>query len=447
MIWSGRYRGPGNAEHTGLTPHSNLALFVLLCVHSVLCCVSLIQVASRQSYIRYDSQLLSHAIVAAAACSVLLLLFVRPRFSFGYFVGFYFYTMILGFIWLDCFTLYNYHRITAALSAAASLLLFLLPALLIDVPLKPLWVLSERKLQHVLTFILVLSLMTIVAASAYNFRIVSLDHIYDYREELYFPAILRYMIGIVSSALLPFAFACYLALNQRWRAFASLLLMLLFYPVTLSKLAFFAPAWMIALVVVSRIFEARIAAVLSILLPMAIGMVLFLDEAGPFNEVARYYFNVVNIRMIAAPASAMDVYNEYFSYHPLTYFCQISFLKPLMHCPYQDPLSVVMQNTYGFGNINASLFATEGVASVGLMFAPLTALICGLVVAVGNRLSAGLPPRFILISGALLPQVFLNVPFTTVLLTHGAVILFLLWYVTPRAIFGPDRTAQIAVAG
>jgi hypothetical protein len=35
-------------------------------------------------------------------------------------------------------------------------------------------------------------------------------------------------------------------------------------------------------------------------------------------------------------------------------------------------------------------------------------------------------------SGAVLPQYFLNVPLTTALLTHGAGLLFLLWYIMPR---------------
>ena len=59
------------------------------------------------------------------------------------------------------------------------------------------------------------------------------------------------------------------------------------------------------------------------------------------------------------------------------------------------------------------------------------------MIAIGNRLSAGLQPQFILISGAVLAQALLNVPLTTVLLTHGAGMLFVLWYVTPRdAAFG-----------
>ena len=139
--------------------------------------------------------------------------------------------------------------------------------------------------------------------------------------------------------------------------------------------------------------------------------------------------------MMATASSALDIYNHFFASHPLTWFCQISVLKPLTHCPYQEPLAVVMQNTYGFGNLNASLFATEGIASVGLYLAPFAALAAGLVLAIGNRASAGLPPRFVLMSAGVLPHVLLNVPLSVAMLTHGTAILFLLWYVMPRNLF------------
>ncbi|MBV9565451.1 MAG: hypothetical protein JOY90_34115, partial [Bradyrhizobium sp.] len=87
------------------------------------------------------------------------------------------------------------------------------------------------------------------------------------------------------------------------------------------------------------------------------------------------------------------------------------------------------------GNLNASLFATEGIASAGLVLAPLAALACGLVIAVGNRASSGLPARFVLISGSAMPQLLLNVPLSVTFVTYGAGLLFLLWYVTPRALF------------
>src|SRR6185369_17781172 len=181
------------------------------------------------------------------------------RFSFGYFIGFSLFTMVLGFIWLNTFSKFNYDHRLAGLSAAASAALFLLPVLSINAPIKRTFELSPRAIEHLLKFILVLALGTIVVASFYNFRLVSISNIYDFRNDLYFPAPIRYLTGIVSTVLLPFACACYLALNRRWWAAVPLLLMLLFYPITLSKFAFFSTVWVIVMLVLSRFFEPRIA--------------------------------------------------------------------------------------------------------------------------------------------------------------------------------------------
>jgi hypothetical protein len=430
-------RVPDIMERIRLASGSRFSLYALVGLHIIICCTSLVQVAHWQPHILYEAARVNYAIAAVGAFSTVSLLFILARFSCGYFVGFSLFTMALGFIWLNSFSRFNYDHRLAGLSAAASAVLFLLPALLIQAPAKQMYVLSPRALEYVLKFILLLALGTIVAASFYNFRLVSIRQIYDFRNELYFPAPIRYLTGIVSTVLLPFACACYLALNRRWWAAVPLLLMLLFYPITLSKFALFSTVWVIVVLVLSRIFEPRVATILSIFLPIFLGVILM---AKYLNDYTLYYFGLVNTRMVATPSSAMDIYNDFFSSHPHTWFCQISFVKPLMSCPYQEQLSVVMEEAYQLGKFNASLFATEGVASVGLYFAPLTALVCGFVIAIGNRVSAELPPRFVLMSSALLPPAFLNVPFTTALLTHGAGILFLLWYITPRAMFQTGRT-------
>jgi hypothetical protein len=161
----------------------------------------------------------------------------------------------------------------------------------------------------------------------------------------------------------------------------------------------------------------------------------------------QYYVGIINSRMIAMPSVALEVYNNFFSTHELTHFCQINILKSFVSCPYSEPLSVVMDKAYAYGSFNASLFATEGIASVGLALAPISALVCGLVIAVSNRLSSGLPPRFVLLSGGVLPHIFLNVPFSTTLLSNGAAVLFLLWYITPRAVFGGHGQARALPSG
>jgi hypothetical protein len=156
------------------------------------------------------------------------------------------------------------------------------------------------------------------------------------------------------------------------------------------------------------------------------------------------YFDIVNLRMIAIPSISLDIYNDFFSRHDVTYFCQIGVLKPILSCPYQQQLALVMLHNYPVGgNLNASLFATEGVASVGLLLAPASAFVAGLVCAIGNRLSAGLPPAFVFVSSAIVVQMLLTIPLSTVLLTHGASLLFLLWYITPRAMFAKERSQRM----
>ena len=424
----------------------HLPLAALLCFHTVVCSVSLIFAAEQITYqkvlLAYDTHLLG-AILSVTLFSLVAILFTFSRFSFGYFLGFYFYTMILGYAWLLNFSGYHYDHPRALFSIVLSFLAFLAPALLIVSPIRQRLILTAPALDVLLFFILILAAITDAAGAFYHFELIGVSDIYSFRQQIAIPGFLKYATGITSNALLPFAFACFIARGAFWRAGAALLLLVLLYPILLTKLTLFAPIWLIFLVLLSRIFRARTSVVLSLLLPLSFGVALvLLMKFGlmPFG-VMWAYFGTINIRMVAIPSIALDVYNDFFSTHNLTYFCQVSLLKPFIPCPYTQPLADMMLETYQLGSFNASLFATEGIASVG-RWAPLSALVCGLMIALGNRVSSGLPPTFILLSGGVLPQVFLNVPLTTMLLSNGTALLFLLWYVTPRSIFGHEQAAM-----
>ena len=430
------------AADSGRRSWQRIGLALVICIYVVVCCISFRMAYPyyREYYILYDGARLPHAIAAVTAFAAITPLFVFARFSFGYFSGFYFYSMVVGYLWLNCFSKFQYDHIAAGVSAAVSALAFLLPALLITSPIRRPYVMSERAFERLSVLIVLFCAATAAVAAAYNFRLVSVNDIYDFRDQLQFPTMLNYSIGAATSVLLPFAFACFITRNKRWQAGIVLLISISFYPSTLTKLALFTPAWLVTLALISRLFEARATAILSLLLPILGGVILI----STIGEPMRQYFNTVNVRMSIVPSSAMDVYSEYFTRHDPTHFCQISPLKPFVSCALEYPLGVEMQNNYALGNFNASLFATEGIASVGMMFAPLSVFVCGLIIALGNRLSAGLPARFILISSALVPQILLNVPLSTVLLTHGLSILFLLWYVMPRTIFEQKLAGQAA---
>ncbi len=353
-------------------------------------------------------------------------------------IGFYLYVMVAGYLWLNAFSEFAYSHTFAGLSAATSAIAFLLPALFVSSPLRQIWVLSPKGVDCALILILVLSAAILAAGASYNFTFVDIGNIYEYREKLDFPRPLLYFLGITSNALLPFAFAVFVEQRALFRATTALLLLLLFYPIMLSKTAFFAPAWLLVMLAASRFFEPRAAVTTTMLVPVVAGIILLvLYNLGIVSfEGAPFLFRVINFRMIAIPSLAMDYYNYFFAKHDLTFFCQIRIVKAMLGCAYQDDLAIVIYHAFGVGgNFNASLFSTEGIASVGPFFAPLSALISGLIFGLGNRMSAGLPPRLILISSALAAQNFVNIPLTIGMVTYGGALLFLLWYVTPRTIF------------
>jgi hypothetical protein len=429
-------------------PRSNIRLgpAFLVYLHIIICCLSLIYVSKFYAHLEvvmFDSRHLYGASLNIALVALASVLFTFARFSFGYVLGFYFYTIIAGYLWLIAFSRFNYDHALAATSALGSAIAFLVPALFITSPVRQRYTLSPPTLENVLSFILIFAVGVISIGAFYNFKLVGIGDIYKFRNGLQFPIWLAYAIGVTCGSLLPFAFACFVEGGHRWRAALALVLLLLFYPITLAKLLLFAPVWLLFLALLSSFLEARTSAVLSLLLPLSAGVVLallFQIGALPYDLVISY-FGPINFRMVAIPSSALDFYNDYFATHEITHFCQISFLKPFADCPYTEPLSIVLEKAYHLGNFNASLFATEGIASVGLIAAPISALFCGLVIALANCASSGLPSRFVLLSGGILPQVFLNVPLTTSLVTNGALMLFFLWYVIPRAIFETDQSS------
>jgi hypothetical protein len=428
---------------TTLTSPIGLKLALVLLLHVAGVCLTIVYVTqyyASYGIFRYDPAALLPAILTVVPLVLLSGAFMIARFSFGYFIAFYLYTMALGFVWLTRFSLLGYDHAPAGISATVSAVVFVLPALFITAPIKQWFALSAETLDRLVLAILLIAAGIIAVGVFYNFRLVGVTDIYNFRFQLDFPGPLRYAIGIFDNALLPLAFACCLVRRHRWYAATALLLMLLLYPITLTKGALFGPFWLLFLALLAYSFESRIAVVLSLLLPMALGLVLVqLQRFGALSDAhLRYYFGIVNFRMIAMPAIGLDLYNDFFARHELTYFCQIGVLKRFMSCPYSDWLVIVMSRAYQFGFLNASLFATEGIASLGPKLAPLSIFVCGLIIAAANRLSAGLPAAFILVSGGMLARILLDVPLATTLLSNGAALLFLLWYVMPRDVLAKE---------
>ena len=145
------------AADSGRRSWPRIGLALLMCSYIVVCCASFRMAYPyyREYYILYDGARLPHAIAAVTAFAAITPLFVFARFSFGYFSGFYFYSMVVGYLWLNCFSKFQYNHTAAGVSAAVSALAFLLPALLITSPIRRPYVMSERAFER-LTVLIVL---------------------------------------------------------------------------------------------------------------------------------------------------------------------------------------------------------------------------------------------------------------------------------------------------
>jgi hypothetical protein len=392
------------------------------------------QIQSAVFHVGFDPKRLGIIWIPVALTLVIGAVFLVAEFSFGYLVGFYLFAMMAGYFWLNVFSLLPYDHERALLCAVVSIACFLLPALTIrNAPdwLKRLPLLPATTPELILGF----AASVLAIAAVYGFQFAGLDDMERIRGTITRPAVLNYLIGNVIGALIPFAFACFL-LQRRWAMVAAACaLSLLYYPVTLSKIPLLMPAFLCLVALASRWLQARLVVVVSLLVPLCVALAPVLGR--DWDHVSAYglrLFSILSFRFLAVPAVALDHYYAFFAANPQTWFCQIGLLKPFMTCPYDQQLSLVLSDAYGLGNLNASMFATEGVASVGLLYAPLVAALCGMMIGLGNVAASGLPPRFVLISGTMIAVMLRDVPLSVTFLTNGYGLLLLLWLIAPERV-------------
>ncbi|WGR91934.1 hypothetical protein MTX26_16540 [Bradyrhizobium sp. ISRA443] len=366
---------------------------------------------------RSDS-ITAQAMLGTAVMLVFVPAFVAARFCFGYIVAFFLLSAVFGFAWLSFFTGFDYAHAVARWAMIAALAAAMLPLMFVDLQIwRP--ELSEAAMNRIAVILFGTSLAVLMIDISYGARFG--DPYGPARSAITRPAPLNYLIGIIIGAILPYLFA-HCATRSRWIvAIGVLSFALCFYPVVNNKTVLLLPIWLPFLFWLFGHFSPRLATVLALLVPMIIGLAAFLFLAVDKNYLV---FSVINLRFVAIPSLALDHYAGFFAHRELTHFCQISILRHLVGCAYGE-LGPEFAAVYRDGNFNASFLATEGIASVGLVLAPVAAFVCGLILSIGSAVSRHLSPRFIAVSSGVAVQTIMNVPMTTGLLTDGIALLFL----------------------
>ncbi len=211
--------------------------------------------------------------------------------------------------------------------------------------------------------------------------------------------------------MLPYLFAHFASRHRLDRGGrASLLLALCFYPVVNNKTILLLPIWLPFLFWLFGHGSIRgWPTVLAFLIPLIIGLVAFLVLAADKDYVV---FSAINLRFIAIPSLALDHYADFFAHRELTHFCQVSILRHLRGLPPMANSDRRSAPSIATAISNASFLATEGIASVGLAFAPVSAFVCGVILSAGSMASRHLSPRFIAVSSGIAVQAIMNVPLT-----------------------------------
>src|ERR1700722_10439176 len=157
-------------------------LIPLLCLYIVTCYVSLAFVAtSYADVVAFNSHHVFSALLIAVPFGFAAIVFTIAPFSFGYFLGFYFYTMILGYLWLIEFSKTSYDHPLAIVSIYLSALTFLVPALFITSPINQRFAFTVRAFEALLALILVLAIAIVAVGALFNFKLANLDDIYKFR--------------------------------------------------------------------------------------------------------------------------------------------------------------------------------------------------------------------------------------------------------------------------
>ncbi|QOZ25761.1 hypothetical protein [Bradyrhizobium sp. CCBAU 51753] len=366
----------------------------------------------------------AQAVLGTAIMLAFIPAFVAGRFSFGYMVAFALLSAVFGFVWLSHFSAFDYPHAIARWAMIAALAAVIIPLLFQDIPIwRP--ELSEAVLRRIVMLLLGMAFAVLIADLSYG---ASLGDPYGAARNIVTrPALLNYLTGIIIGAVLPYLFAHFATRRQSMAAVGVLLFAICFYPVVNNKTILLLPIWLPFLFWLFGRFDPRLATVLAFLVPIMIGLAAFFV----LPDKSYVVFSAINLRFIAIPSLALDHYADFFARRELTHFCQVSVLRHLHGCGYGE-LGPTLAAVYRDGNFNASFLATEGIASVGLAFAPVAAFVCGLVLSVGSIASRHLSPRFVAVSSGIAVQAILNVPLTTSMLSNGVAVLFLLWWLTPE---------------
>jgi hypothetical protein len=321
-------------------------------------------------------------------------------------------------------------------------LLVAVPKIFVMKPIEPKFQISDARLLPVITaaYVTILGLFFYTYRDILNFA--SIDTIYDQRSLFALTEvniILLYVLGWLSTVLNPY-FIIY-GLFDRTRIW---MLPLGLAGQIMIFMAFAGKSFLLALFIYfwffwflqknNRLLATRVSYVYLLFVIASFASVYFSDGAmeGVWGNVSALIF----MRGLALPGALTGVYAEFFSFSPLTYFSQMNIVNRFVEYPYSEALGKVIGRYLSGGsegmNANASMWATDGLSSIG----PLGIIVVGLIISILLIFANRLVPHAKLPFAAMLSTTFImNIGesgfFTNMITGGGFILVFLVAFGAP----------------
>jgi hypothetical protein len=147
---------------------------------------------------------------------------------------------------------------------------------------------------------------------------------------------------------------------------------------------------------------------------------------------------LIYMRALTLPAALTGVYAEFFSTNPLTYFSQMNIVNLFVQYPYTEALGMVIGRYLNGGetgmNANASMWATDGISSLGPIGIVVVGVVVGTALSFINRI---VTPDKLAFSAMLSTTFILNLGdsgfFTNLVTGGGFFMVFVVAFASPVA--------------
>jgi len=293
-----------------------------------------------------------------------------------------------------------------------------------------------RKGTYTRLFIAFIVLIQVILVVRFHsiMRFSGIEDIYTQRasaSEFGIGALFGYLILWSTYLFAPLLLAIGLHIGRKDFILLSFAVLSTIFMITASKSTFVVFSFILLVHLFNKInFPRRMHLLFLIpVLSISIAITVNLSTDSSFGYVASYLIDQIVLRGIAIQAMIFNLYLEFFSNNPLTYYSHITGISALVDYPYDLPVGRVISE-YQFGhpnaNANSGVWATDGVAAAGPIGVLLVGILLGGFLGLANRITRSVNDKFLSLTLVPLAMLLTNVSMFTALASGGGFVLVLL---------------------